>query len=119
MSNKEKFLGEFEQMVLLAILRLGKDAYGAVIRQMLHEQINRNVVIGALYSTLERLEKKGMVSSSFGESTPERGGRAKRYFEVTANGQKALSRSRDAFNTMWQGVELDKPGQLTVKLNHA
>ena len=115
MSDKEKFLGEFEQIVLLAILQLDSDAYGAVIRQLLHEQINRNVAIGALYSTLERLEKKAMVSSKLGESTPERGGRAKRYFEVTAKGQQALSRSRDAFNTMWQGVNIVSSAKLNVE----
>ena len=107
MTDKEKFLGEFEQMVLLALLRLGSDAYGAMIRQVLHEQVNRNVAIGALYSTLDRLEKKGMVYSRLGESTPERGGRTKRYFEVSATGQKALNRSRKATAIMWEGVTLD------------
>jgi DNA-binding PadR family transcriptional regulator len=115
MSDKEKFLGEFEQVVLLALLRIGHDAYGAEIRQLLHEQVNRNVAIGALYLTLERLEKKGMVNSTLGESTPERGGRAKRYFEVTGKGQKALSRSRDVFNIMWQGVTLNPSDKLTVE----
>jgi PadR family transcriptional regulator PadR len=115
MSDKEKFLGEFEQMVLLALLRLGRDAYGVAIRQLLHEQINRNVAIGALYSTLERLEKKGMVDSTLGESTPERGGRAKRYFAVTAKGQTALCRSRDVFNTMWQGVTLEPSANQKVE----
>jgi DNA-binding PadR family transcriptional regulator len=114
MSDKEKFLGEFEQVVLLALLRLGHDAYGAAIRQLLHEQVNRNVAIGALYLTLERLEKKGMVNSTLGESTPERGGRAKRYFEVTAKGQKSLCRSRDVFNTMWQGVSIEQSGTIEV-----
>lgn len=116
MSDKEKFLGEFEQVVLLALLRLGCDAYGASIRQLLHEQVNRNVAIGALYLTLERLEKKGMVTSVLGESTPERGGRAKRYFDVTAKGQQALNRSRDVFNTMWQGITLEPCGKLKAEL---
>lgn len=106
MSEKEKFLGEFEQVVLLALLRLGEGAYGAAIRQLLHDQISRDVAIGALYSTLERLEKKGMVNSRLGEATAERGGRAKRYFKVTASGQTALKRARNAMNNMWQGVSI-------------
>ena len=74
-SKKEKYLGEFEQVALLALIRLGDQAYGAKIRQLIHEQIDRDVAIGALYSTLERLEKKGMVTSKLGEPTAERGGR--------------------------------------------
>lgn len=106
MPDKEKFLGEFEQMVLLACVQLGSNAYGASLRQLLHSEIQRDVAIGALYSTLERLEKKGMVTSKFGEATAERGGKPKRFFEVTAKGQTALKRARDAMNTMWQGVSL-------------
>ncbi len=106
MSEKQKFLGEFEQMVLLALLHLKDNAYGASIRQILHEQIQRDVAIGALYSTLERLEQKGMVSSKFGAATPERGGRPKKYFEVTAKGQSALKRSRQAMQTLWQGITI-------------
>lgn len=106
MADKEKFLGEFEQMVLLALLQLGKSAYGASIRQLLHDEIQRDVAIGALYSTLERLEQKGLVTSKFGEATPERGGRPKKFFEVTAKGQSALKRARQAMNTMWQGVSI-------------
>lgn len=110
MSNKdpikEKFLGEFEQLVLLACIQLGANAYGASLRQLLHDEIQRDVAIGALYSTLERLEKKGMVTSRFGEATAERGGKPKRFFEITAKGQTSLKRSRDAMNTMWQGVSI-------------
>ena len=112
MQDKEKFLGEFEQVVLLALLRLGENAYGALIRQLLHEQINRDVAIGALYSTLERLEKKFLVSSALGESTAERGGRAKRYFTVSAKGQVALKRARDAMDNMWSGVSICSMGEL-------
>lgn len=70
------------------------------------EQVNRNVAIGALYSTLERLERKGMVESRLGESTAQRGGRPKRYFKVTAQGQAALKRAREAMDTLWQGVSI-------------
>jgi len=106
MSDKEKFLGEFEQMVLLALIHLKPNAYGAAIRQLLHKQIERNVAIGAIYSTLERLEKKGMVTSQLGEATAERGGRPKRYFELTSQGQIALKRARNAMNTLWQDIAI-------------
>ena len=106
MSDKDKFLGEFEQMAMLALVRLGSDAYGAAIRQLLAEQVDRNVAIGALYSTLERLERKGMVTSWLGEATAQRGGRAKRYFKVTAQGHNALKRARNAMDTLWQGVSI-------------
>ncbi len=104
MADKEKFLGEFEQMTMLALIQLGSDAYGAKIRQLLHSEVNRNVAIGAIYSTLERLEKKGMVTSQLGEATAERGGRAKRFFNVTSQGQVALKRARMAMNRLWQDV---------------
>ncbi len=106
MTDKEKFLGEFEHVLLLALLRLGQEAYGAKIRSLLKETIERDVSIGALYATLERLESKGLIGSFMGESTPERGGRAKRYFEVKAKGKLALKRSRGAIDLMWQGVSL-------------
>lgn len=106
MSDNEKFLGEFEQMAMLTLIQLGNDAYGAAIRQMLAEQVNRQVAIGAIYSTLERLERKGMVESRLGEATAQRGGRAKRYFKVTAQGHSALKRAREAIDTLWQGVSL-------------
>lgn len=106
MSDKDKFLGEFEQMVMLALIHLSSEAYGAVIRQLLAEQVNRSVAIGALYSTLERLERKGMVESRLGEATAQRGGRAKRYFKVTPQGKIALNRARQAMDTLWQGVSI-------------
>lgn len=106
MSKKEKYLGEFEQVVLLALLRLGEQAYGASIRQLLHEQIKRDVALGALYSTLERMEKKGLVTSELGESTAQRGGRAKRFFEITSKGNEALIKTREAMDSMWQGISL-------------
>lgn len=104
--DKEKFLGEFEQFLLLAILRLGDNAYGSTIRQLLADSICRDVTIGALYTTLERLEKKGLVESKMGEATAERGGRAKKYFKVSAQGQSALKRSKQALSNMWQGLAL-------------
>ena len=110
MNDKQKFLGEFEQILLLSILKLGTNAYGTSIRQLLADAINRDITIGALYTTLERLEKKGMVSSKMGESKAQRGGRAKKYFEVTGAGQSALRKSRDALMTLWQGLSLSESG---------
>ena len=108
--EKEKFLGEFEQFLLLSILKLGDNAYGSAIRQLLAVTINRDVTIGALYTTLERLEKKGLLDSNMGEVTPERGGRAKKYFRVTAKGQHALKRSKQALNSMWENVVISQHG---------
>ena len=106
MSDKEKFLGEFEQFVLLSILKLSDNAYGSAIRQLLAEAVKRDVTIGALYTTLERLEKKGLLTSKMGEVTAQRGGRAKKYFKLTAQGQKALKRSKEALTNMWQNLSL-------------
>jgi PadR family transcriptional regulator, regulatory protein PadR len=90
----KKHLGEFEQLVLLAILQLRDEAYGMKIRAEIKKKANRLTSLGAIYTTLERLETKGLVTSWTGEPTPERGGRAKKFFKVEAAGQRAL---RDAF----------------------
>jgi PadR family transcriptional regulator PadR len=100
--------GEFEQIVLLAILRLKDGAYGVPIRTEIQKRARRSVSIGALYSTLDRLEAKGLVSSSFSDPRPERGGRARRYFQVEPPGIKELERTCDAFIMMWDGVDLGK-----------
>jgi len=112
MSDKEKFLGEFEQFVLLSILKLGENAYGSTIRQLLADAVERDVTIGALYTTLERLEKKGLLTSKVGEVTPERGGRAKKYFKLTAQGQNALKRSKEALTNMWRGLSFSTPNKV-------
>jgi PadR family transcriptional regulator len=98
-------LGEFEQIVLLAILRLGDDAYGVPIRIEIERRTRRSVTVGALYRTLDRLEDKGYVSSAFSDSTPERGGRSKRYFTLKALGVRTLRTSREALTAMWEGLE--------------
>jgi DNA-binding PadR family transcriptional regulator len=100
------YLGEFEQIVMLAVLRLGEDAYGVPIRNEIEQRAGRPVTVGALYATLDRLEAKGLVHSWFADPTPQRGGRSKRYFKVLPKGVQALSESRDMFNRMWQGVRL-------------
>lgn len=89
-------LGEFEELVLLAILRLEDQAYGVPIRELLQEVTGRSVSVGALYITLDRLENKGLLNARQSEPTPERGGRAKRYFEVSASGKMALERAESA-----------------------
>ncbi|MEM6576530.1 MAG: helix-turn-helix transcriptional regulator [Pseudomonadota bacterium] len=101
---KSKYLGEFEMVVLGAVLKLGDGAYGAAIRQEIELGSERSVSIGALYTTLTRLEAKGYVGSRLGESTPQRGGRAKRYFRVTDAGEAQLRRSFAALNRMLEGV---------------
>jgi len=99
-------LGEFEQIVLLAILRLGDDAYGVPIRQDIEQRTGRALTVGALYRTLDRLEEKGYVSSAFSDPTPERGGRSKRYFKINPLGMRTLRASREALTAMWEGLEL-------------
>ncbi len=102
--GKSKTLGEFEQVALLALIRLGSDAYGARIRQEIAERAGRDVSLGAIYTTLERLERKGFVSSARGAPTPERGGRAKRFYKIEAPGERALQRSRETMDRMWEGL---------------
>jgi PadR family transcriptional regulator, regulatory protein PadR len=102
----EHYLGEFEQIVLLAVLRLADDAYGVPIRREIEKRAERKVTVGALYSTLDRLEAKGYVSSWFADPTAERGGRSRRYFRVEPAGVEALGRAREMFDRMWKGVRL-------------
>ena len=97
-------MGEFEQIVMLAVLQLGNDAYGMQVRQEIDARTGRDVSIGALYRTLARLESKGFVSHSLGEPSAERGGRAKKFFRVEPAGIEALERSRDTIGRMWHGL---------------
>lgn len=99
------FLGDFEHVVLLALLRLSPDAYGTSIRREIEAHTGRSVSVGALYTALDRLERKGYATSSLADPTPQRGGRAKRYFVLTPTGHKALRRSRDVLQRMWRGLE--------------
>ena len=98
-------LGEFEQMVLLAVLRLEANAYGAAIQREIEARASRRRTISAIYVTLVRLQDKGMVESTLADPTPVRGGKAKRFFTVTPAGQDALERSRRAMDQMWEGLE--------------
>jgi PadR family transcriptional regulator PadR len=97
-------LGSFEQAVLLAIVRLGDGAYGRAILSDVSERLRRDVSVGAVHATLERLEAKGMVRSWMGEGTAVRGGRAKRYFQVRPAGIAALNETRAAMIGLWHGL---------------
>lgn len=98
------YFGEFELMVMLAILRLDEDAYGVPIAAEMEAFRGREISLGSVYAALERLEGKGYISSFLGEATPERGGKAKRYFKATKNGYKAVQRTRHALTSMWKRI---------------
>lgn len=104
-------LGEFETLVLMAVLRLGGDAYGMRIHQELETRGGRRCSYGALYTTLDRLEQKGYVSSSVGEPTPERGGRAKKFIRIDSLGKAALRQSYRATRRMAEGIETQLGGE--------
>lgn len=98
-------LGEFEQLVLLAALRLGPDAYGATIRREIEARANRELSIAAVYTTLQRLEQKGLVRTRIGEPLPERGGRRRKYVEILPAGARALKAAYAAVAGMAAGLE--------------
>jgi PadR family transcriptional regulator PadR len=98
-------LGEFEQLVLLALIRLGPDAYGATVRRDIELRAQRRVGISAVYTTLERLEQKGLVKSRIGGPTGERGGRRRKHFEMLPLGARALKDAYQAFVRMTAGLE--------------
>ena len=99
-----ELLGSLEQVVLLALLRLGPKAYGVTVRREIQKQTRSNISIGSIYATLDRLESKGYVSSFLGEPTAERGGRAKKYFRVEAEGRRALAASQQAIRRLSLGL---------------
>ena len=102
--RKGAYLGQFELMVLLALMRLGEDAYGVTIADELEKETGREVVIANVYATLERLQDRGFVSSSLGDATPERGGRAKRYFQITGAGLREVRDARQSLMSLWKGL---------------
>ena len=102
----EPTLGEFEQIVLLAILRVGDEAYGVPIRAEIEACTGRDPAPGALYTTLDRLESKGLVSSRMGDPTPQRGGRARRYFEATPAAIQAVARAQRSYRNLMSGLKL-------------
>jgi PadR family transcriptional regulator PadR len=101
-------LGEFEQLILLAILRLREDAYGVTIRAELADRTGRHVAPGAMYTALERLETKGLIASRMSDPTPQRGGRAKRKVTVTAAGMEAVTRAMQAYERLLDGLNLTR-----------
>jgi PadR family transcriptional regulator PadR len=106
---KGESLGEFEYLVLLAVLRLNDDAYGMRVRREIAERTQRDVTIGAVYATLERLTAKGLIASEMSDPTPERGGRAKRSFHLTGVGIQAVNRSRQELESMLEGLAFPLP----------
>ena len=99
------FLGEFEQMILLAALRLGAEAYGVRLMEELEERVGRRVSRGSVYVTLDRMEQKGWIESTLSEPASGRGGRARRVVRVTPEGVEQLRRSREALLALWDGLE--------------
>lgn len=106
MGTRGNYLGEFEQLVLLAVARLGEDAYGVTVRREIERRARREASLGSVYATLERLEDKGHVASYEGAPTGERGGRARRHYRLLASGAAALEASRRMQDAMWDGAEL-------------
>ena len=102
--RKGDYLGNFDLMLLLAVLRLGDEAYGVTIAQELEQYTGREVVIASVYARLERLQERGLVTSSLGDPTPERGGRAKRYFSITGAGIGEIRDARRSLMNMWKGL---------------
>lgn len=103
---KRDYLGEFEHIIVLALLRLADQAYGVTVRREIEFRTKREISIGAVYATLDRLETKGYVKSHRGDPTPERGGRSKRFFHVTAKGIAAVNRTQRAIQSMTEGLGL-------------
>lgn len=101
---KDFQLGEFEEIVLLTVAILHGDAYGVSIKKEIEDRLDRSVSVGALQSALKRMEKKGYLDSSFGEATSVRGGKKKRYYEVTHFGKSAIEYYRDTRNKLWEAI---------------
>jgi PadR family transcriptional regulator PadR len=97
-------LGHFELLVLLALLRQREDAYGVPIARAIEESTGKPVILASVYNTLERLEEKGLVRSTVGQPTRERGGRAKRYFAITSAGLREVRSAKKALTSLWRGI---------------
>ncbi len=103
MRNRE-FIGQHELMVMLAVLRLGREAYGVPIAAEIAARTGREMLQGSVYAILERLESRSLVTSRLGEATPQRGGRAKRYFKLTAEGARQVREAQRALEALWGGL---------------
>jgi PadR family transcriptional regulator PadR len=97
-------LGHFELLVMLALLRQGEEAYGVPIADAIAQSTGKQVILASVYNTLERLEQKGLVKSTLGQPTPERGGRAKRYFSITTAGLREVRAAKKALTVLWRGI---------------
>ena len=102
--TRQNSIGNLDLTTMLVLIRLDDEAYGVSISREIKQLVGYEVALGTIYAVLERLERNGMASSKLGESTPERGGRAKRYFRITAKGLREVNRLRRAFIKLWQGV---------------
>ena len=98
------YLGEFELLLLLAVIHLGEEAYGVPISRELERHRGKDVSMGSVYAALERLEAKGLISSSLGDPTPERGGKAKRFFRITREGLRQVHETRRVLTKLWQTI---------------
>ena len=98
MSEQNRVLGSFEYQILSVLINQPRDAYGATIQERLEASTNRDFSVGAIYTALERLERKGFVTSRWGEPTPERGGRRKRYYQIESSGRQAVRQTESVFN---------------------
>jgi PadR family transcriptional regulator len=100
-----EILGAFEQAVLLAIVRLGDEAYGRAIMKEVQDRLEREVAAGAVHATLERLQRKELIASRLGGGTPVRSGRARRYYRIQPAGIRALNGAREAVDALWHGIK--------------
>ena len=101
---RRDYLGSFELMVLLTVMHLGEDAYGVPISEEIEAETGHEVAVASVYAALQRLEDKGLVSSRFGDPTPERGGRAKKYFKVTGKGLREAKNTHRALTRLWRNI---------------
>ena len=102
--GKREYLGSLELLVLLAVMRAGRNAYGVPIAREIEASSGRNVALGSIYATLSRLETKGLIASRLGEPTAERGGRAKAYFRLTAKGLTEVQEAQSTLVRLWRGI---------------
>ena len=102
------YLGEFELMILLTVIHLGEEAYGVPISREIEKRRGRGVSVGSVYAALERLEQKRLVASELGDPTPERGGKAKRYFRVTKEGLRQVHKTRQVLSGLWRKLPVLK-----------
>jgi PadR family transcriptional regulator PadR len=101
-------LGHFELLVMLALVRQGEEAYGVPIADAIAQSTGKQVILASVYNTLERLEEKGLVCSTLGQPTPQRGGRAKRYFSITTAGWREVRAAKKALTVLWRGIPVQE-----------